>query len=91
MSHYDDFCCISVFTLALAGNPSVIVGRVDGLWMVKFARVPSLSSSFWAWKYQTPYKNNALRFKAESVCLTKHFSTSVIRTVLFMTENVNQI
>ena len=66
-----DFCCNSVFTLALAGSPSVIVGRVDGLWMVKLARVPSLSSSFWAWKYQTPlpYKNNALRFKAEIDCI----------------------
>lgn len=39
----------SVFTLVLAGSPSVMVGRVEGLWIVKLARVPSLSSSFWAW------------------------------------------
>lgn len=42
----------SSFTLELAGSPSVMVGRVEWLWMVKLARVPSLSSSFWAWKYQ---------------------------------------
>lgn len=28
-----------------------MVGRVEGLWTVKLARVPSLSSSFWAWTY----------------------------------------
>lgn len=39
-----------VLTLVLAGSPSVMVGRVEGLWIVKLARVPSLSSSFWAWK-----------------------------------------
>lgn len=51
--HQKRVSSVERLTLALAGSPSVMVGSVEGLWMVKLARVPSLSSSFWAWKQQS--------------------------------------
>lgn len=69
-----DACCSSVFTLALAGSPRVMVGSVEGLWMVKLARVPSLSSSLCAWKCQTQLTiNSAYIFKSVSNYSSKHY------------------
>lgn len=57
-----------MFTLALTGSPSVMVGSVEELWMVKLARVPSLSSSFCAWKQQN----------ATIKTLTMHFFANLL-------------